>query len=738
MKAGEANLLEFLQCKGKGQYIVPIFQRPYSWTLSECMQLWKDVTRIAEDKTSPAHFMGSVVYISEGLYRPTGIPELLLIDGQQRLATVTLLLAALRGHISEGNAGTELSREKIDDYYLFNKYGQDGQKYRLVLTKGDNETLVSILENRELPRNHSTRLTENYKYFNSVISESELDPETVFEGLGKLMIVDITLSKDYDDAQLIYESLNSTGLDLTQTDLIRNYILMNLDLERQSKLYNDYWYPMEQDFGGGEGADDINRFMRDYLTLKTGAIPNVDEVYVAFKDYAWKLRTSDIESLVDDVRSFSKHFVRIAFARSDDEEIKHLLTRIGELNVDVSFPFLMEAMDDRQNGRISREEFIEILKLVESYVFRRAICGIPTNSLNKTFAGLARLIDKSKYVESLKAAFILMDSYRRFPKDVEFMQSLVTREVYRLRGVEYLLGSLENYDRKEKINVSEFTVEHIMPQNPKLSNEWQNELGSDWQRVQTTYLHRIGNLTLTGYNPELSDRAFVEKRDMKGGFKDSPVRLNSSLRGLEHWNEGEIQKRSNELASLAAKIWSYPLLPEEQVEKYRPKKGPEAKGGPEFRAERYRLRHEFWQQLLEKASARGFTCMEGQKPSQYYSMGYVSSMKRVYFDFFVHVSRTAEIDLSIYTLDIDLNKRLFDYLLLRKEHIEKEVGSPLVWRRQDSMRGSRIIWEVGGSGVKEGSDKWSDTQNIMLDSMQRFTAVLEPELKAFMDQNRLG
>lgn len=737
MKAGEASLLEFLQCSRTGQYVVPIFQRPYSWTLKECRQLWKDIGRIAQDSASPGHFMGSVVFAAKGPYRPTGISRLMLIDGQQRLATVTLLLAALRERLPDNVTGKDLSRKKIDDYYLFNEYGQDGERYRLALTRGDNETLVSILETKEPPSNYSVRLLENYRYFVSEIRESSLEPQAIFEGLSKLMIVDITLEKD-DDAQLIYESLNSTGLELTQMDLVRNYVLMNLDVETQSKLYSHYWYPMEQDFEREEQSDGINRYMKDYLTLKTGTIPRVDEVYFAFKDYSSRLRASNVEELVKDIRSFSKHFTSIAFARSDDDEIRHLLTRIGELKVEVSFPFLIQAMDDWQNNAISKEEFVEILRLAESYVFRRAICGMAPNSLNKTFAGLMRMIDRSSYMESLKAVFILMDDNRKFPTDEEFQESLMNRDVYKLRVVDYLLGNLENHGRKERIVTSEFTIEHIMPQNPALSDEWLRELGDEWQRVHTTYLHRIGNLTLTGYNTELSDRSFVEKRDMKGGFKDSPIRLNAGLRDLEHWNEDEIKKRSTELASLAVKIWPYPTLAKELVEKYRKETGPRDRGGHDFSAQRYELRKKFWGQFLEKAASKGFSRLSGQNPTHYYSIGFKSLMKGVYFDFYVHVAKAAEIDLYIYASDKQMNRSLFDHLRLKKDKIETVLESPLIWRRQDEKHGCRVIWGHLGLGLNDGEGKWDATQESMLASMQRFVAVIEPEIAAFKELKGLS
>ena len=211
----------------------------------------------------------------------------------------------------------------------------------------------------------------------------------------------------------------------------------------------------------------------------------------------------------------------------------------------MAYPLLLELYDDYAAQRLSRENFIAILRLVESYVFRRLICGIPTNTLNKTFATFSREIDKDNYLESVKAAFLLKDSYRRFPKDAEFWYQFTVKDIYNLRVRNHLLDKLENHGRKERVDVGAYTIEHIMPQNENLSADWQQDLGEDWQKIQAEYLHTIGNLTLTGYNSELSDRPFKEKRDMLGGFKDSPIRLNRSLANLDHWNEEQINQTSD-------------------------------------------------------------------------------------------------------------------------------------------------------------------------------------------------
>ncbi len=561
MKAVEANLLRFLQ--GTNQFVIPIYQRTYSWSLNQCQQLWNDIVRAAEDPSVSGHFLGSIVYIHEGTYQRSSVPQLLVIDGQQRLTTISLLLLALARYTKESAEDAGISPQRIHNYYLLNPQETGNLRYKLLLARSDKESLTRFIDDRELPTLHSTRVVENFRFFEQKIRDSGINPDALFDGLNALMIVDIALDRERDNPQLIFESLNSTGLDLSQADLIRNYILMGLDPDLQERLYTDYWYPIEQNFGHAEYSALFDRFMRDYLTVRSdvGAIPNIGAVYSRFKTYVKVDSERGIEETVADIYRFSKYFVRLAFQREEDADINSAFADINTLKVDVAYPFLLEVYDDYRSNRLSRQDFIAILNLVESYVFRRAICGIPTNTLNKTFATISREIDKSNYLVSTQQAFLRRDSYRRFPRDEEFVREFVNKDVYNFRNRNYLLGKLENYDHKERLDVSGYTIEHILPQNQNLSPEWQGELGPNWRQIQEQYLHTIGNLTLTGYNPELSDRPFIQKRDMQGGFKDSHLRLNASLAGLDHWNEEVIQKRAQQLAGLAREIWALPHVP---------------------------------------------------------------------------------------------------------------------------------------------------------------------------------
>jgi predicted transport protein len=325
---------------------------------------------------------------------------------------------------------------------------------------------------------------------------------------------------------------------------------------------------MEKNFGHSENSGLFDRFMRDYLTIKLGRIPTVKEIYSEFKQYSLN---KDIKEIVKDIFEFSKYFANIALEKEPDKEIREIFLDINELKVDVSYPFILQIYSDYIKEKITKEDLIQILKLIESYVFRRAICGVPTNSLNKTFSTLYKSIDKENYLESVQAIIILQDSYRRCPNDDEFKRELIIKDVYNFRNRNYLLRRLENFERKEYVDVESYTIEHIMPQNQNLSDEWKKELGENWKEIQKTYLHTIGNLTLTGYNSELSDRPFKVKRDMEGGFKDSPIRLNNFLANKENWNEEKIKERAEEVTKLAIKTWSYPKLNSETLSKYAPK-----------------------------------------------------------------------------------------------------------------------------------------------------------------------
>jgi predicted transport protein len=345
---------------------------------------------------------------------------------------------------------------------------------------------------------------------------------------------------------------------------------MGLEPQLQTKLYEQYWRPMEVDFGQEAYATHFDSFMRHYLTLKTGEIPNVREVYEAFKQYARPHQVSGFEELVADIRRFAGYYCAMALGAEKDAELKAAFHDLRELKVDVAYPFLLELYHDNATGTLSKDELLSAVRLVESYVFRRAVCAIPTNSLNKTFATFGRSLKKDRYLESILANFLLLPSYRRFPDDDEFKRELPLRDLYNFPRRSYWLRRLENHGRKERVSVDEYTIEHIMPQKEQLTVEWKSELGDEWERIHQTYLHTLGNLTLTGYNSEYGYKAFVKKRDMAGGFKESPLRMNQGLGQLDHWTEQTIRARAEKLAGQAVSVWAAPTLEKAVLGAYRP------------------------------------------------------------------------------------------------------------------------------------------------------------------------
>jgi len=578
MKATEAKLLDFL--KKSPQFIIPIYQRTYSWTESQCTQLWKDILRAGSNDEISAHFVGSIVYIEKGLYQVSSQSPLLVIDGQQRLTTVSLLVEALARQLGDSEPIDGFSAKKLRSYYLLNPLEDGERRYKLLLTHTDKQSLLSIMDQKPLPAEHSLRLDASFRFFEQQVKDLGDDLTSLCKGLAKLMVVDISLSRDQDNPQLIFESMNSTGLELSQADLIRNFILMGLEPTHQARLYADYWRPMELAFGQEAYGAHFDSFMRHYLTLKTGEIPKLKQVYEAFKAHAHdpQVESAGVDALVADLHTVAGHYCAMALGQESAPLLDSAFHDLRELKVDVAYPLLLELYHDYSSGTLSADELEQAVRLVESYVFRRAVCAIPTNSLNKTFSTFGRALKKDRYLASILAHFLLLPSYRRFPGDEEFRREIKVRDLYNFRSRSYWLRRLENHDRKERVPVDEYTIEHILPQNPDLSQVWRDALGDDWERVQGTWLHTLGNLTLTGYNPEYSDRPFSEKRDMKGGFKESPLRVNEGLGIVDSWDEEAIQSRAEVLACKAAGIWRAPALSAEVLDTYRPKaeKKPEA------------------------------------------------------------------------------------------------------------------------------------------------------------------
>jgi len=562
MKAQDLPFTQLLQ--GAKQFIIPIFQRTYSWERGHCEQLWSDIIRVGSSPNLNSHFIGSAVYIPEE-DTSAAISRWLVIDGQQRITTITLLLLAFKRRLESEGLDTPVSAAEVEDYYLRNRYGKGELSYKMLLTRTDKDTLITLLEGKALSESASLRISDNFDFFTEKMLGADLN--VVYEGIQKLMIVDVRLQQGLDNPQMIFESMNSTGKALTQADLIRNFVLMGLPHELQTRLYTDYWRPMEVGFGTESYSSHFDEFMRFFLVIHTGNHRiKKNEVYQEFKSYS---RKHDVEPLLQSLQEFAGYYCNIALGKEKDAVLADPFRDIRELRADVCYPLLMEVYHDYSQGRVSQAEFVEVTLLVESYVFRRAVCDIPTNSLRQTFATFARKLKKDRYVESVKAEFLKLPSYRRFPANDEFMRQLKVRNLYAFNRRSYWLRRFENFGRKERVAVQDYTIEHIMPQNENLSAAWVEALGENWQQVHARYLHTLGNLTLTGYNSEYSDRPFEEKRDIAGGFRYSPLKLNKGLAECESWDEAAITKRANTLAKQAVDIWVAPVLPDDVLAAYR-------------------------------------------------------------------------------------------------------------------------------------------------------------------------
>ncbi len=556
MRAGNTTLNEFLTRQIKMN--IPIYQRKYNWSLDECKQLFEDILSIGKDETRKSYFIGSIVVKkdSEELLDP--LAEVTLIDGQQRITTLTLIYCALCNYYK--NIDERLCRNIYGNYLVNHDLDETN---KLHLTKNDNESLKYIINSIptdkefKLTPDNSINIYNNYEFFRNQINEENV--ETVIKGLKKLIFISVVLDQE-DNPQLIFESLNSTGLELNKNDLIRNYILMGLDTKHQNELYENYWYEIEQEFKNNEWFFD--EFIRYYLSFESGRLPKRADVYKEFKNHANSFE--NIDDLVKDVHKFAGYFSCIRFGKEEDPELRDAFDSLAELDFNVTLPFLLSAYDDYQNSldnpdiNLTRDEFIRIVKYVESYCLRRSICDIPTNSMNKTFARLSKEINKQDYYNYFVAAMFEKDTYKRFPTNEEVQEKLLNQNMYSKRKIlNHVLIAIENTEGKEFVSAENSTIEHIMPQN--LTKDWERELGSNYEEIHGIYLHTLGNLTLTPYNSELGDKSFFDKKTCDNGFCKSKLTLNEGLCELDRWTDKEIMDRTKQLSKKIINIWKYPV-----------------------------------------------------------------------------------------------------------------------------------------------------------------------------------
>lgn len=513
-------------------------------------------------------FVGSIVSITEN-DSPSDMSKFTIIDGQQRITTLMLLLLALRDYAFIHREEKSINWKKINNSFLKNPDEDDDSQYKLLLTETDKDILISLIEKRPIDENLNSRLISNYNYFFSNIKNMDLSLQDIYEVIGKLQIVNINLDRTSDEPQVIFESLNSTGKELSESDLIRNFVLMGLDNKQQKDIYKNIWRPMEQLFRYEKQTLLMDRFFRDYLTMKLARIPKLDKIYEEFKMYTNNCEFSTLEDLCKDLYIYARYYTNMIFEQGTNKNLINLYKEIKYLKMEVAFPFLLKIHYDFERNLINEDELVSIIKLCISYVFRRNICDIPTNSLNKTFATLKNEINVDDYINSIKAFFILKDDYKIFPNDEKFSSALKVKDIYHMRIRNYILSSLENFNNKAPINIENYTIEHIMPQTKNLSNVWKKELGKNYETVQKKYLHTIGNLTLTAYNSEMSNKSFSEKMEMNGGFKESALRLNSYVVKQNEWNEKIIKERASILVEKALLIWKYPIIERNILIKYK-------------------------------------------------------------------------------------------------------------------------------------------------------------------------
>ena len=552
---------------GSVQFVIPVFQRDYNWAEEQCEQLWDDIERTGR-KDGADHFFGPVVYIST-MGSGAAFTRWLLIDGQQRMTTVSLLMAALRDHLNEqsrNDAGGGAA--KVEHDFLINTFESEANRRKLVLREHDDYTLRWLVDNAEetVDREKAARVVQTYQFFRTKLKGST-DLDIVLAGVGKLAVVDVRLEQGKDDPQQIFESLNSTGLDLTQGDLVRNYVLMGQDETEQTRLYRQFWKKIEGSYAGS--AAQLDNFLRDFVALDRRAQKQgrVDQVYSAFR-LAFEERKADslrLEKLLKRMARYARYHAAFVMGTREFPEVADVLGRVRALATTPAI-LVMSLLHAHEKQYMTTPNLRVALELVESYLVRRDVCGLQSRSYWQQFSRLAYALDKDDVLGSLAVNLHwLANTNYAFPSDGEFRHALEEEELYSRKICRTLLERLENGESKETTDTSGCTIEHIMPQNEDLHIEWQRMLGEDWRETQERWIHRLGNLTLTAYNETYSDKPFEEKKSVRNGFKDSSLRLNQYVAQRDRWTPEEMRARGVFLADWALAIWCRLEVSEESL-----------------------------------------------------------------------------------------------------------------------------------------------------------------------------
>lgn len=566
MKGSETKLVSYMQGSDK-RFIIPVYQRNYDWKTENCKQLYDDLVKVVK-RGRKSHFFGSIVSVhNDGEFN-----EYLAIDGQQRLTTISLLLLAMYNLMKNGILVPLKGNlaEKIYKTYLIDEWQDDDTRIKLKPVKNDRRAFGKLFdeESEHIP---DSNLTINYNYFYARILKEEVTLDELYDAITKLEIINITLNQD-DNPQLIFESLNSTGVALSEGDKIRNFILMGLPAKQQNDFYEKYWNKIElcTDY-------DVSMFVRDYLSVKQQLIPSMSKVYFTFKAFVEENRT-ETEPLLQELLSYAKWYEILLKGQTADKELNSCIYRLNRLETTVTRPFFLEVLRLQAADKISLADVKEIFLYTENYLFRRTICELPTNALNKIFLMLHREIvrydgTEVNYLDKFKYALSSKSDRGRFPDDTEFVEAFGVRPIYEMNSKNkiYILerfenfGTVETQDVYKKCDDGVYSIEHIMPQH--LTPAWIKELGEDYEQIHETWQHRIANLTLTGYNAKYSNSTFVEKRDMKDGFTDSHLYLNNWISQQEHWSLAELEARNQILMQRALNIWNLPVTSFKPTEK---------------------------------------------------------------------------------------------------------------------------------------------------------------------------
>lgn len=550
MQVQQLPIYQFLEGSGKS-FVIPVYQRDYAWTKNNCSKLWDDLVHLSQNGRED-HFLGTLVTIG------SGFQEYTIIDGQQRLTTISILLISLYDYLKDKNnknSEENILKEQILDF-LINKYSHDGgQRIRLKPNKQDREHFENLFLDKA-PKSFDSNINNNYQFFLEKIKGGSLSPQQIFDSFRKLKIVLIDLIRNQDDPQLIFESLNSTGVDLTAGDLIRNFILMDMAPVEQEKMYKQYWVKIEKLTG------DIAEFVRNYLIFKLKVWTKKDDVYISFKNFSLENFNLEKENILKDLLFYAEIYSwLVQINQNPNKKINLKLKKLKKLEFTICYPYLLDLFNELLNENIKEKDVEDSLNIIESYAFRKILVDNTTQGLNKLFIALARDIKKEtswkdNYVEILN--YILLDKKisQRFPNNEEFENALINKEIYKLQSKNkyFLLESLENFHSAYNIDLNDLTIEHIMPQT--LTKKWKERLGENWQEVYNKYLHTLGNLSLTAKNTELSNNSFEEKK--KIDYQISKLKLNFDLSKCDSWSEKDIIERAKKLTIDAMQIWPYP------------------------------------------------------------------------------------------------------------------------------------------------------------------------------------